>query len=123
MAEKKKHVTVVPAQPGFSVVESCGGPNGEKDVSLAYSPVIAWHVIAEYDDETGQSYSWSIPIGIESGPPDEYAIKTPAGEFVFPESCTVQDEEGALKEFRDARARRAKGRVGTPGLAVVPDSK
>jgi len=94
---------VVPAQPGFDLVEPCRNAQGVVD-ELVLVPIVAWAIEVIWRRSRGQGdcYAGSVvyAITIESpSDPLRQVIRTPGGKFHFCEDRVVDDEAAAIAEF------------------------
>ena len=93
--------TVIPAQPGFSVVS--GLVEDGVIIGLDYEPVIAWQIPLD-------GFPRAItPSGLQ---PEEAGIKQPDGRIAFFPFVTVADEAGALEYLREQDRERATEAMG-----------
>ena len=105
MIKYKNERTVVPAQPGYFVVQRWGGEKEDDLGGLHLLPVLAWVTeISVYDDESPTTQlmgdvrvTTSYPVTLESVTVDDsYIIKCPDGRYFSPELQywdTGEDEE------------------------------
>jgi hypothetical protein len=99
---------VVPAQPGFDLVEPSRSAQGAVN-ELVFLPIVAWAVEVIWRRQNGQPdcYAGSIahPVTIETPiDPLREVIRTPNGVFLFCEDRVVDDEAAAIAEFNRERA-------------------
>src|SRR3954470_1071573 len=102
MSENSRLI-VVPAQPGFDLVEPSRNAQGVVD-ELVLIPIVAWAVEVIWRRCSGQGdcYAGSVlyPVTIESpSDPHRHVIRTPTGKFHFCEDRVVDDEAAAIAEF------------------------
>jgi hypothetical protein len=100
---ENSRLIVVPAQPGFDLVEPCRNAQGVVD-ELMLVPIVAWavEVIWQRFSGHGDGYAGSVvyPVTIESpSDPFRQVIRTPTGKFHFCENCVMDDEAAAVAEF------------------------
>jgi hypothetical protein len=96
-------VTIVPAQPGFNVVEPDWNEGATEVVGLSLTPVVAWAI----EDYKVGSYNVALPITPEIFTDSDIAcVRTPTGDFIFPGSVTLNNEV----EVREYIQKRQKGR-------------
>jgi hypothetical protein len=82
---KQQHVTIVPAQPGFSVTEVCDGLNDDEH-ELYHIPVVAWVITIITENGTPTRDPWLFPVTVESRSSTSYcAIRCPDGQTIVQE--------------------------------------
>ena len=112
MSESSR-LTVVPAQPGFDLVEASHNVKGIVD-TLVFIPIVVWavEVICRKNGGACDDYAGSVayPVTVESASDSGYGevIRTPTGRFIFCEHTYVDDETAALAEFNRLRASAVK---------------
>ena len=98
---EKTMMQIVPAHPGWFIVEPLINEDFKTITGLDLSPVLAWSVeVTVYDD--GSQYSYALPVGAEdySG---ESALKRPDGTFLIPDSCWFDSEASLIKYWKERR--------------------
>lgn len=93
--------TVIPAQPGFSVVSRL--VEDEVIIGLDYEPVIAWQISSD---------GFPRPITPSGMQPIEAGIRQPDGRTAFFPFVTVADEVGALEYLKEQDRERATEAMG-----------
>jgi hypothetical protein len=105
--------TVVPALPGFYVIEPVIGDSGPD--AIVRECIVAWLVTYVFDEDDGELRTQiALPVTYDCAPWDEdYAIETPEG-YVFPfdRSFGLQEKEKVVelfaKRWKEQQARRSK---------------
>ena len=105
MTEERKHSAIIPAQPGFYVVEPvsvAGGPVSE----LTLMPVLAWLVQATILD-SNDVFTKATPLALESIGL-YWAIRQPDGRTVIPMEMVFEPNSDAdvIAYFEEKRAHR-----------------
>jgi len=112
MSESSRLV-VVPAEPGFDLVEASHNDKGIVD-TLVFIPIVAWviEVICRKNGNACNNYAESVahPVALETSIDSCYGtvIRTPTGRFVFCEHTHVDDDVAALAEFNRLRGSARK---------------
>lgn len=75
MNKSQAIVQVIPAQPGYFVLEPVWGDDTRAPVEWSQDPVIAWRV-----ESDGPTTNWLIPIGIENSNYENNAVLCPDGQ-------------------------------------------
>ena len=101
MSEVKLTKTIVPANPGFFVVDPFKGEETETYIGFDLTPIIAWII---EQDQYGHSASPVLP---DAEPMGEMIIKYPDGGFVLPYDRRL-DDETAVIEFLNKQQQEAK---------------
>ncbi len=121
---RRESCTVIPAQPGFAVVEPVYGDDNDI-VSLSFSPILAWAIAVTSEKDLGGDIEvkpdFPVPITIEGGQnfnsSVEWAIARPDGKISFVMEGDYETKEEVLKDFQrrheDAKAEKAKAKAET----------
>ena len=113
---QKETRTVIPAAPGFDVVDLCRRPD-----ELAYIPIVAW--IVEIPDSEAYPYARPVCIDWNSNDPDrDSVIRQPNGDIVFVDGPTFRKgrETEALAHAIKEYERRTAVREAWTGTKMTP---
>lgn len=104
--EKQVRV-VVPATPGFSVVELITG-NDEFPDELMTTAIVAWIIL--YDDSEDSHAvdlnQFAIPVTFDETKIDGSPILTPEGNYVIPYDRTFRDQKELIAYLKGRRIAR-----------------
>jgi hypothetical protein len=109
--------TIIPAEPGFFVVEKVHGDDGEIE-SLDYMPVLAWAITVEVLEDRGGDMEHKpglpIPITVDGAEEGAAAIRAPSGRISVAMENDFDDEASALeylkqqeKKLRELQAKQS----------------
>ena len=71
---------IIPAFPGWFVLEGCFDDCGEKIIEIVELPVIAWAISAKVSIYENQSHGYAYPI-TTAGLHEDAIIKSPDGSY------------------------------------------
>ena len=100
MNTERAHVQVVPAAPGWDVVELVPHPhtdNPEYSPRFSYEPVIAWRIETRWVEHIEEYVSAAYPVCVQTAG-DGDILRRPDGYIVF-----VEDREFHGEHVADAR--------------------
>jgi hypothetical protein len=109
----KPIVTIVPAQPGFSLAYFEPEHNHHA-AHFLYVPVVAWRIESFSDEDDCAEQSNSYPIGADGETSHEFgqAVRYPDGRFVFLGAAWRDNEAEALTyAAAPYEAKRAAARM------------
>jgi hypothetical protein len=91
--------TIVPAAPGYDVVDSVSDEAGNI-VELSYTPVVAWAV------EGGEDVlsAWPIALGLHDASHAGTFVRTPKGHYYDLEGNLFEGEQSVLEELQKRSA-------------------
>lgn len=73
---------VIPAQPGYFILEKCVDIDGSNGISLLKTPIVAWVITYDIDDELNWSQSeYAKPVTYDDLS-DTYGILSPCGTVI-----------------------------------------
>jgi hypothetical protein len=92
MIEKRE---VIPAQPGYDIVEGVIDEAGNI-VDLAYTPVVAWVVL----EGRASVSAWPVGLGLREQPGAGTFVRTPKGHFYTLNGDLFETEQSVLEEMQ-----------------------